>query len=219
VKHPAAIAVLGSILLGASSPAPVASLAPNTAAGVLQHIEASWKPLRSYMVPVTIHGSVKVSFLSIPFDMTGTEYFKAPDKVAMRLDNVPSLARGFENTMNSMGTPQSWQQDFDITLSGTQPNHHHMAYVLVGAPKRGGNVKSVTMWVNNSSYAIQQVAFAYQNGAALGLHLIHHNKSPYHLPSGATVEARFPQYSGSATIAYGTYRINVPIADSVFQKQ
>lgn len=212
--------LLASLLLGttgATTPSPV-PIAPLTAHEVLARVAATITSVRSYRVPLTMSGNVKVGFISLPFSMNGTEYFKAPDKDAMQLDNVPSLAKGFEHTMSSMGTPQTWEQTYAISLVGTQPRGKHVAYVLSGTPRHPGNVKSATMWVNRTSYAIEAVRFSYNNGATLDLELSHHGVSPHHVPTSIAVNASFPQYSGHAVIQYGTYEFNVPIADSVFEK-
>ena len=76
----------------------------------------------------------------------------------------------------------------------------------------------MTMWVNAKTYAIEAVAFAYHDGSSLALELNHHGLSPYHQPTSIAVTAKFPSYSGSARIEYGTYETNVPIPDSAFQK-
>jgi outer membrane lipoprotein-sorting protein len=209
------------VALGAApSPAPTEN-PPKNAADVLARAVATRRQLHSYQVPVAITGSVKVSFLSVPVAMNGTEYFRAPDKEAMHLNNVPSLAKSFSNTMNAMGTPQTWEATYDIVLQATTAIHrgNHSAYVLIGTPKRPGNVKTVTMWVNSETYAIEAVDFAYVNGSALGLELSHHGLSPYHLPTSIAVAARFPGYTGQAQITYGTYRLNVAVPDSAFTPQ
>ena len=219
----AALVLLAAILAVPAAAAPTASPAmlppPADSAAVLARIQSYWKQLHSYQVPVTMNGSVKVAFISLPFTMTGTEYYQAPDKEALVMNDVPSMARGFEKTMANMGTPETWPQRYTITLKGSETHRNHLAYVLVGLPKAAGNVKNVTMWVNAKTYAIESVAFNYNNGATLNLELSHHGLSPYHLPTSVAVSAKFPQYSGGATIKYGTYQTNVPIPASVFEKQ
>jgi hypothetical protein len=71
----AAVLLVG--LLGASS-AP----ASPPVGDVLQAIGNARKGLTSYIVPVTMHGSVHVKIVSVPFSMHGTEYYQAPDKQA-----------------------------------------------------------------------------------------------------------------------------------------
>lgn len=212
----AAVAVtIIAATLGAAAPAPTPD-----AATVIAGIQAYWSKVKSYEVPVSISGHARVSIVSIPFTMDGTEYYLAPDREALHLNNAPSAARGFENTIGSMGTPESWPRTYDIVLAGTQMHNGHNAYVLTGTPRRSGtNVKTVTMWVNTRTYAIMAVQFNYNNGAQLSVVLSHHGKTLYHLPTTATLTAQFPSYSGSATITYGAYSVNVPIDAAVFQKQ
>ena len=212
--------VLLLVALGATPLPPPTENPPKNASDVLARAVASRQLLQSYQVPVTIKGKVKVSFLTVPLAMDGTEYYKAPDKESMRLNNVPSLAKSFSNTVNAMGSPETWEATYDIALQGTTVHRaHHTAYVLVGTPKRPGNVKTMTMWVNTATYAIEAVDFAYANGSDLGLELSHHGPSMYHLPTSIVVNARFPGYSGQAQIIYGSYRLNVDVADSVFAQQ
>jgi hypothetical protein len=40
----------------------------------------------------------------------------------------------------------------------------------------------------------------------------------YRLPKHETVDLKFPQYTGHATVDYGTYTINQPVPDSTFSQ-
>lgn len=202
----------------AATPAPPPATIPD-AATILQRSESAWHGLDSYQVPVTVAGSVRVAFISVPVHMTGTQYYKAPDEQALHLNNPPSYARGLGDTLSTMGTPQTWLRDYAIALPKTQPHGHHTAYVLVGTPKKqGSRVKTMTMSVSATTYAIESITFGYTNGATLVVTFLHHpGLTQYHLARVATVAAHFPQYSGNATITYGTYTLNQPIPAAVFQ--
>jgi outer membrane lipoprotein-sorting protein len=209
---------LSGIALTAVTPVALPAAMPS-AATILQKSESAWQGLSTYQVPVTVSGSVRVAFISVPVRMTGTQYYQAPDQQAMHLDNPPSYARGLGNTLSTMGTPQTWLRDYAIALPASQPHGHHSAYVLTGTPKRqGSRVKSMTMSVSARTYAIESIKFSYTNGASLVVTFLHHpGLSQYHLPRSATINAHFPQYSGNATITYGAYTINQPVPASVFQ--
>jgi hypothetical protein len=183
----------------------------------LQRSESRWQGLSSYQVPVTISGSVRVAFVSVPFKMTGTQYYQAPDEQALHLDNPPSYARGLGNTLSTMGTPQTWLRDYAIAQPVSQPHGHHTAYLLTGTPKRESRVKTMTMWISATTYGIESIIFSYTNGASLTVAFQrHHGVTQYHLPRSATVVAKFPSYSGNARIVYGDYRLNQPIPATVF---
>jgi len=195
------------------------SNAPLDAATILQRSQNGWHGLSSYQVPVTISGSVHVAIVSLPVHMSGTQYYQAPDQQALHIDNPPRLARGLGDTLSTLGTPQTWLNDYTIAAPAGQPHGHHNSYVLVGTPKRSSRVKTMTMYVSAATYVIEGVTFAYTNGANLQVTFEHHHGiSQYHLARSAKVVARFPAYSGFATIVYGDYRINAPIPPAVFQQ-
>jgi hypothetical protein len=207
-----------ALVLGAVGPAATTSPAPTLdAATILQRSESQWKGLSSYQVPVTISGSVRVAFVSVPFKMTGTQYYQAPDQQALHLDNPPSYARGLGNTLSTIGTPQTWLRDYAIAQPVSQPHGRHTSYVLTGTPKRESRVKTMTMWISVTTYGIESIIFSYTNGASLTVAFQrHHGLTQYHLSRSATIVAKFPSYSGNARIVYGDYLLNQPIPATVF---
>ncbi|MBV8345413.1 MAG: hypothetical protein JO190_10535 [Candidatus Eremiobacteraeota bacterium] len=213
-----ATSAVALVVTVSAPPAPPSAL-PD-AATILQRSQAKWQGLTSYQVPVTVAGSVRVAFISVPVHMTGTQYYQSPDRQALHLNNPPSYARGLGDTLSAMGTPQTWLRDYAIAAPVTQPHGKHTAYVLAGTPKRSSRVKSMTMSVSATTYVIESITFAYTNGASLVVTFLHHaGISQYRLARSATVTAHFPGYSGNATITYGAYQLNQPIPASVFQQQ
>ncbi len=204
------LAALLVALLGAS-PAP----ATPAIGDILQAIGNAREGLTSYIVPVTMHGSVHVKIVSVPFSMRGTEYYQAPDKQALHMVDVPKMASGFSNMVGSLGTPSTWPQTYAISLQGTKAYAGRQDYELVGVPRKGGNVKNVTVLVNPNTSAIDTAAFAYNNGSSVSLTLTYGSNS-YNLPVSANVNAHFPDYSGGATIDYAGYQTNVPVPASAF---
>ena len=213
--HSIASVALSALALSSALP----TSQPLDAAAVLQRSQNAWQGLNSYQVPVTIAGSVRVSFISLPVHMTGTQYYQAPDQQALHIDNPPRLASGLGDTLSTMGTPQTWLRDYSIAMPVAQPHGHHGAYMLVGTPKRSGHVKTMSMWVSATTYVVESIAFSYTNGATLKVTFFHeHGISQYHLPRKATVVAHFPSYTGTATITYGDYTINQPLPAAAFSE-
>ena len=206
-----------ALALGLTAVATPQPTATPDAATILQRSQDRWHSLVSYQVPVAISGSVRAFIISVPFRMTGTQYYQAPDRQALHLDNPPSLARGLGNTLSTIGTPQTWLRDYTIAMPVMQPHGRHTAYALTGTPKRQGRIKSMTMWISATTYGIEAINFAYTSGATLSVSFERrHGVTLYHLPRSASVVAKFPSYSGNAKIVYGNYTLNQPIPASVF---
>jgi hypothetical protein len=206
--------VLATLALFTPAPQPT----PLTAEAILRQSEDAWIGLRTYEVPVTISGSVRVAIISVPVKMTGTQYYQAPDAQALHLHNPPSFARGLGNTLSTMGTPQTWLRDYNIALPAAEQRGNHTAYVLIGTPKRSDSrVKTMKMSVSAATWAIEDIVFSYTNGATLEVNFTHDKgTTQYHLARTVTVAAKFPSYKGRATITYGEYVLNQPIAATVF---
>ena len=196
--------------------APAAASAPPSVAAIVARMEAARSGLSSYRVPVTMSGSVRNGLISVHFTMKGTEYFKAPDRDALRMTQVPKIASGFKNTIVSIPPPAAWPEIYTMRVSGSQTYGSDRVFVLTGTPRKGGNVSSVTMLVDSTTYALDAITYAYKNGSNLGFQL-QHGGNPYRLPTGAAVSAHFPSYRGTASVVYGEYATNVPIPESVFQ--
>jgi hypothetical protein len=196
--------------------APASAAAPPSVAAIVARMEAARSGLTSYRVPVTMSGSVRNGLISVHFTMKGTEYFKAPDRDALRMTQVPKMASGFKNTIVSIPPPAAWPEIYTMRVSGSETYGSDRVFILTGTPRKGGNVTSVTMLVNSSTYALDTISYAYKNGSNLGFQLQHGN-NPYRLPVGAAVSAHFPSYRGTANVVYGAYTTNVPIPESVFE--
>jgi hypothetical protein len=196
--------------------APAMAGAPPSVAAIVARMEAARGGLKSYRVPVTMSGRVHNGLISVHFTMKGTEYFKAPDRDALRMTQVPKMASGFKNTIVSIPPPAAWPEIYAMRVSGSETYGSNRVFVLTGTPRKGGNVTSVTMLVNSSTYALDAISYGYKNGSTLGFQLQHGN-NPYRLPTGAAVSAHFPSYRGNADVIYGAYATNVAIPESVFQ--
>jgi hypothetical protein len=203
-------------IVAACAVAQAAVGAPPSVAAIVERMEAARSGLTSYRVPVTMSGSVRNGLISVHFTMKGTEYFKAPDRDALRMTQVPKMASGFKNTIVSIPPPAAWPEMYTMRVSGTQNYGSDRVFVLTGTPRKDGNVSTVTMLVNASTYALDAITYAYKNGSNLGFQL-QHGGNPYRLPIGAAVSAHFPSYRGTANVVYGAYATNVPIPESVFQ--
>jgi hypothetical protein len=197
----------------AALPASAQALPP--VATIVARMQAARTGLQSYSVPVTMSGSVRNGLLSVHFTMKGIEYFKAPDREALHMTQVPRMASKFKDTIVSIPPPGAWPEMYVMRVQGTQTYGSDRVYVLNGTPRAGGNVSSVTMLVNSSSYALDSIAYAYKNGSNLSFRM-QHGTNPYRLPTGADVSAHFPAYHGTATVVYGDYTTNVAFPDSVF---
>lgn len=183
---------------------------------ILTRMAQNTKGIEAYRVPVTILARVK-EIISIRVRMSGERYFKAPDKGALKLHNVPAFAKMFSNLYASLGTPATWPQTYDVErVSSTVIQGRHV-YELRATYKHPSRVDLVVLDVDGETFDPVEARWYYANGATIFMIITEDPvEGVYRLPKQETLEVHFPHYTGDATIEYGAYEINVDIPDSVF---
>lgn len=203
--------LLASVALVAPSPAPGIS-------GILAKMAEQQRGIESYEVPVRMDVHFH-KLISIHQFLTGTRYFKRPDRAALVVNAVPAEARAFQHIYEGLGTPETWPEKYVITmLPETTYNTVHV-FELQGVPKKIGNVDHVVLDVAMDSYAPVRARWFYRNGGTAEMQIYEQRvQGKYLLPSTENIQINFPAYEAHGTVSYGEYKINQPIADSVFNK-
>ncbi|HKE37493.1 MAG TPA: hypothetical protein VKB39_08670 [Candidatus Baltobacteraceae bacterium] len=175
--------------------------------------------LQAYEVPVTIHASIRNGILAVPLSVTGERYFAAPDKEALKLNDVPALAKVFSNLYASLGTPLTWPQTYDLQV--VSPDHASASpiYELRGTYKHTSSVDHILLDVDAETYEPVQVRWFYRNGSTIAMNVQEKAVGAFRLPSVEDVDVHFPGYSGHATIEYGAYAVNGTLPASAFGSQ
>jgi hypothetical protein len=184
---------------------------------ILARMRATSDGLRSYSVAVSIDAHVR-HIISISIPLKGTRYFEAPDRESLKLDTVPSIAKPFQDVYASLGTPATWPNTYDITEVTPTPDAGPNVYELRGVYKHPSSVAYVLLDVDASTFAPVLARWYYKNGSTVVMHVQEILVGRYRLPKHETVDVKFPQYSGSATVDYGTYVINGHIDASLFNR-
>jgi len=184
-------------------------LAITVASQLLAQMAAPNAALTSYEVPV--HFDVDLhSFLDMHTALDGTAYFRQPDKSAVDFNTVPIVADAFKHLAGTLGTPATWEQTYDVTLESPDE--------LQLVPKVSGNVAKIVVDVDPTTFGIARERFTYKNGGSIDMHQSNAQVGGFLLPRAQTADFDLPNYKAHVVSTYGTYKINVTIPDSVFNK-
>jgi hypothetical protein len=207
-----AFTVFAFTLLAAASPAPPAMTVPQ----ILSRMAANYGGLNTYEVPVTIDAHIHKG-ITIPVSMSGKRYFQVPDREALKMNSVPSIAKAFQNVYSSLGTPVTWPKTYKIDVVTPTVASDRPIYELRAVYKHPSNVDHIMLDVDGSTFDPLQARWYYKNGATIVMNIQEQLvQGKYRLPQRETLEVHFPQYNGDATVSYGTYIVNQPIPDTVF---
>jgi len=173
--------------------------------------------LTSYSVPV--HFDVRMHRpISLRAGVEGIIYFKAPGQAALRITNMPGPLRQFFKSTYSLDlSPQTWPAKYTVTsVSPTQADGVD-AYALQSAPKNDPSVDHVVFTVTQADYTPVAAVWSYHDGSSISLTMQCERQSGGALPQTESISVNMPQFGLDAKALYGSYALNGPVPDSVFE--
>ena len=204
--------ILAMVCMFASAQTP----APMSVQQILAHMSANTAGLTTYQVPLTIKVHVHKG-LTVPLSLSGTRYFKMPDKEALHMRTVPAIAKPFQDAYADLGTPATWLQTYDITEVTPSIQDAQPVYELRGTYKKpSSHVDHILLDVDAATFDPVQARWFYTNGATIVMNIQEQPVDKYRLPSRETLDVAFPSYKGNAVVTYGTYIVNQDVPDSTF---
>jgi len=172
--------------------------------------------LNTFQVRVSFDMELR-AFLHLHFTPQATYYFKRPDKSELVFDSLPPAASQFQHFYGSLGTPESWPNDYNIAYVGTGIVDSNPTYKLEMTPKNGaGNLDHLFMYVSTNDFGVVREEWYYHSGATIVMTQDNEHVGSYVLPKQQIADFHFPQYTAHAVSVYDGYHINVNVPDSVF---
>jgi hypothetical protein len=232
----AAFALASSVGLMGATPKPAkptaaaasTSCSPSTAKAavssstIIGQQAARLKGLTSYQVPLDISTKIRVAFALVPVKLGGTQYFKAPNRVAVQVKQGRKEVGGLIQTIDTLAALQvplktsKFEIDPGAIKTVTNPDCSK-DYELVGSLGGAGNV---TFKVSTTTYVIDEASLTYADGGTLDakytFKTVKDTKNAYYMLATMAVAAKVVAYKGNADVSYGNYILNGKLPPTAF---
>jgi hypothetical protein len=190
-------------------------LAAATAAALLSRMQAVNSDVHSLSAQLNAHVVMR-SFPYLTADLSGTYYYKEPDKTKVVFTGgVPLVAQQFDKLYAHVESPSQWQQLNTVTLVSDDGKTARFKLV----PRKHGNVESIEAAVDDKSATVTSMRWNYANGgyAEMTNHYATIDGRP--LVASQTGHVSEPGYTGDITSTLEHYKINPTLSDALFQDQ
>lgn len=163
----------------------------------------------------TMHAhAVMRSFPFLSADLTGTYYYKAPDKNKVAFNSgVPLVARQFDKLYAHVESPSQWQQLYTITTLSDDGRSAHFKLI----PRKAGNVTSIDATADDKSATVTSMRWNYENGGYAEMTNHYGRVGGYLVVESQTGHVEEPGYVADVSSTIDGYKINAPLSDSVFE--
>jgi outer membrane lipoprotein-sorting protein len=170
--------------------------------------------LKTYTANVHLDVALK-TFPFISPSLTGNVYYRQPNKEAVVFDTVPALASQFKKVYPRVDAPVDWPKIYDVTPlsddSGTT------TFRLI--PKKNGRVEHLDVKVDDANATIKAYAWTYKDGGSVAFEQTFKTVDGNFLVDKQTGKVDLPSYKADVTSAFSNYKLNVAVADSVFDEK
>ncbi|MBV8354833.1 MAG: hypothetical protein JO101_05910 [Candidatus Eremiobacteraeota bacterium] len=198
--------------LGAQTPA----RAPAEPSKLLEHVINCNGDLRSFEASIDISFR-KTSFPFLGVSLSGTAYYRKPDKFAVTFAHIPGIMRGFPEAYASMMDVGTWQQRFVVGDDGAGSANGRTGEWLTLKPRdpRSGLVLGRVL-VDTSTWTIAQADWDFQHDMHFAVAQDYETVGSYELLADQRWQVHVPYARAVGTTTLRDYHANVAIDDGVF---
>jgi hypothetical protein len=188
-------------------------LAVAAAATLLARMAALNPGLHAFTATLHAHATMR-SFPFLSADLVGTYYYKAPDKNKVAFTSgVPLIAEQFNKLYAHIENPSQWQQLYDVTT--VSDDGRAARFKLV--PRKAGNVASIDATADDRSATVTSMRWNYKNGGYAEMTNHYGRVDGYLVVESQSGHVEEPGYVADISSTIDGYKINAPLADSVFE--
>jgi len=145
-------------------------------------------------------------------------YFRAPAQAELTITRISGIiGRFFKGSYAIDLAPQVWPAKYTVNSVSASATGGTSTFVLNAVPKAEPSVDHVVFTVAQSDDAPLAATWFYKDGSTIRLSLVCATTPDYSLVKSETIAVNMPRFSLDADGVFGTYTLNTPIPDSIFQ--
>jgi len=178
---------------------------------------AAAKGVHSYTVPVQFDVHLHKP-IGLRAAVEGVVDYRAPRDGALVITKAHGLIGGFfKGTYDIDLVPQTWPARYHVTSVSREAGPGLPVTVLAAVPKGApGDITGVAFRLAGHPAAPVGATWNYSDGSSISLTFANGRVGADVLPQTATVHVDKPKDKLDATVTYGDYALNAPVAPSVF---
>lgn len=149
-------------------------------------------------------------------NLAGTTYYKEPNQYKVAITSgLPAMAQQFDRVYPRIVTPAHWQETYVVTVVGDSGSQTSVKLV----PRTQGNIESIDATLDDATGGVTGMRWNYRNGGWASMTQTLTQVSGFLLPVRQQGHVQEPGYVADISATLSGYKVNVPIADSIFQQQ
>jgi hypothetical protein len=194
------------------------SAALQNAQSVMTNVAKSTRSPRSFEAATQL----QLKQRSFPFtrvSLSGTSYFRAPNRLAVRFARVPGYMRGLPKAYATLLNVGAWPQEYNAAMMSPQNVNGHTDLALQLTPKSAQSSDRGVALVNPTNWTVEQVNWDLSGGVKLTMMETYATVGSYRVPSSQSLSVHTPYATADGNATLQNYALNVPIDGGIFSQE
>jgi hypothetical protein len=134
----------GLVLVLGTPPAPAPTQPPLASVPFFAALLREHERVRPFSVPLHLSVSMHRFIFTFHFTMDGPARFQPPASYHVAIERVPPQ---YQRLFGELGTPQTWTQQYDLTVQSSSVIDGRLHYLISGVPRRPNDIKHLEIEV------------------------------------------------------------------------
>ncbi len=138
---------------------------------IFDRMASTFKDIKGYKARVKIDIKIR-SLGNLTLGVEGELYFRKPDKVQLKLEDVPeAISERYKTSFSRTVIPgvagTAYKQRYIGKVLGIRQLQGVKCYFMLLIPRQSRSVKKVLMWVSTEDYTVPKVIIFYKDGGTI----------------------------------------------------
>jgi hypothetical protein len=210
------LSALAAILILQTSPTGAANM--QNAQSVMTNVAKSTRAPHSFEAATQLQLKQR-SFPFTKIALSGTSYFQAPNRLAVRFTKVPGYMSGLPKAYATLLNVGAWPQEYNATMMSPQSMNGHTDLALQLTPKSSRSTDRGVVLVNPTNWTVEQVTWDLSGGVTLAMTEAYTNVGSYRVPASQSLSVHTPYATADGSATLQNYAFNVPIDNGIFAQE
>lgn len=183
---------------------------------ILRKTEAKNKQIQDF----TVKFNAKIICMNINAPISGKFFFKYPDKIKVKFDNMPSFFRSYKGLFNGLapsGTAYGASKREFIREEESKGKKLYLIKITPSEKDKKKNIKEMYMWINSETYNPDFMSVIYKNNSSVESENGFLKSRKESLPSYQKAVLKSGIFNAKTLIKYSDYKINSGLSDDIFK--
>lgn len=165
----------------------------------------------------TVNFTATVYYLSFSFPLRGKFFFKYPNKMKMKFDNLPYPLNEYKSLFENLAPGRTVYGESKKRYIRMEKANGKILHLIEITPLKQNNIKAIYLWLNDATLYPDFAIVKYNDSSSIETENDYAKDAKFSLPYIQKAKLKSKFFTAKAHVKYYNYNINTGIQDDIFK--